>query len=31
LFIGIHNAWDAATYVAMQRPEEQAPPDQRAK
>jgi len=32
LFIGIHNAWDAATYVAMQRPDEaQARPDQRAK
>ena len=32
LFIGIHNAWDAATYIAMQRPDEaQARPDQRAK
>ena len=32
LFIGIHNAWDAATYIAVQRPEQApAPPDQRAK
>ena len=32
LFIGIHNSWDAAAYVATQRPgEPQAPPDQRAK
>jgi len=32
LFIGIHNSWDAAAYVATQRPEKpQAPPGQRAK
>ena len=32
LFIGIHNSWDAAAYVATQRPEvPQPPPGQRAK
>ena len=30
LFVGIHNAWDAVTYIALQRSAEpQAPPDQR--
>jgi hypothetical protein len=31
LFVGIHNAWDAVTYIALQRSaESDAPPDQRA-
>jgi hypothetical protein len=30
LFIGIHNAWDAVTYIALQRPgEPKAPPNRR--
>jgi len=28
LFVGIHNAWDAATYIALDRPQASKPPQE---